>query len=145
MPACRRSRRARGHPLQPDPCQPPVAGAAADRSLMARPGGGGTRPGGRGTTVRVKTAGKRRASSTRWLERQLNDPYVAEARRLGYRSRAAFKLLQLDDRFHLLAPGRRVVDLGAAPGGWTQVAVARVRPDGAGGSGRVVAIDLSAK
>jgi 23S rRNA (uridine2552-2'-O)-methyltransferase len=111
---------------------------------MARQGSGGSRPSGRGTTVRVKTAGKRRLSSTRWLERQLNDPYVAEARRLGYRSRAAFKLLQLDDRFHLLAPGRRVVDLGAAPGGWTQVAVARVKPDGAGGSGRVVAIDLSA-
>jgi 23S rRNA (uridine2552-2'-O)-methyltransferase len=110
---------------------------------MARQGSGGSRPSGRGTTVRVKTAGKRRLSSTRWLERQLNDPYVAEARRLGYRSRAAFKLLQLDDRFHLLAPGRRVVDLGAAPGGWTQVAVARVKPDGTG-SGRVVAIDLSA-
>jgi 23S rRNA (uridine2552-2'-O)-methyltransferase len=110
---------------------------------MARQGSGGSRPSGRGTTVRVKTAGKRRLSSTRWLERQLNDPYVAEARRLGYRSRAAFKLLQLDERFHLLAPGRRVVDLGAAPGGWTQVAVARVKPDGTG-NGRVVAIDLSA-
>jgi 23S rRNA (uridine2552-2'-O)-methyltransferase len=111
---------------------------------MARQGSGGSRPGGRGTTVRVKTAGKRRASSTRWLERQLNDPYVAEARRLGYRSRAAFKLLQLDERFHLLAPGRRVVDLGAAPGGWTQVAVARVRPDGPVAGGRIVAIDLAA-
>jgi 23S rRNA (uridine2552-2'-O)-methyltransferase len=108
---------------------------------MARPGGGGSRPGGRSATVRVKTAGKRRASSTRWLERQLNDPYVADARRLGYRSRAAFKLLQLDERFHLLAPGRRIVDLGAAPGGWTQVAAARVT--GRGG-GRVVAIDLTA-
>lgn len=102
----------------------------------------GTRPTGRGTTVRVKTAAKRRASSTRWLERQLNDPYVAEAQRLGYRSRAAFKLLQLDDRFHLLTPGRRVVDLGAAPGGWTQVAVQRVKPQ-ENPAGRVVAIDLS--
>jgi 23S rRNA (uridine2552-2'-O)-methyltransferase len=92
--------------------------------------------------VRVKTAGRRKASSTEWLERQLNDPYVAEARRLGYRSRAAFKLLQLDERFHLLKPGARVVDLGAAPGGWTQVAADRV---GAGkGQGRVVGIDYLA-
>jgi len=100
---------------------------------------GGALSGGRGTTVRVKSASRRRPSSTRWLERQLNDPYVAEARRLGYRSRAAFKLLQLDDRFHLLAPGRRIVDLGAAPGGWTQVAVERV-----GRAGHVVAVDVSA-
>jgi 23S rRNA (uridine2552-2'-O)-methyltransferase len=91
----------------------------------------------------VKTARRRRPSSTRWLERQLNDPYVADAQRLGFRSRAAFKLLQLDERFHLLAPGKRVVDLGAAPGGWTQVAVARVAPPGKA-QGRVVAIDLSA-
>jgi 23S rRNA (uridine2552-2'-O)-methyltransferase len=103
---------------------------------------GGTKAGGRGTAVRVKTARRRRPSSTRWLERQLNDPYVADAQRLGFRSRAAFKLLQLDERFHLLAPGRRVVDLGAAPGGWTQVAVARVAPPGRA-QGRVVAIDLS--
>lgn len=97
---------------------------------------------GRGETVRVKTAGKRRPSSTRWLERQLNDPYVAEAKRLGYRSRAAFKLLQLDDRFHVFARGKRVVDLGAAPGGWTQVVVERVQAREPGG-GRVVAVDLS--
>jgi 23S rRNA (uridine2552-2'-O)-methyltransferase len=97
--------------------------------------------GSRGETVRVKTAAKRRPSSTRWLERQLNDPYVAEAKRLGYRSRAAFKLLQLDERFHVLAKGKRVVDLGAAPGGWTQVAVERVQSQEPGG-GRVVAIDL---
>jgi 23S rRNA (uridine2552-2'-O)-methyltransferase len=103
---------------------------------------GGTLSSGRGTTVRVKSAGRRRPSSTRWLERQLNDPYVAEARRVGYRSRAAFKLLQLDDRFHLLAPGRRIVDLGAAPGGWTQVAVERVTAHG-GKAGRVVAVDIS--
>ncbi|MCW9040770.1 MAG: 23S rRNA methyltransferase, partial [Rhodospirillales bacterium] len=70
---------------------------------------------GRGLTVRVKTAKGRRTSSTRWLKRQLNDPYVADARRKGYRSRAAFKLIELDDRFHFLSPGKRVVDLGAAP------------------------------
>ena len=107
-----------------------------------RRGGSGVKAGGRGQAVRVKTARRRRPSSTRWLERQLNDPYVADARRLGLRSRAAFKLLQLDERFHLLAPGKRVVDLGAAPGGWTQVAVARVSPPGKT-QGRVVAVDLS--
>jgi 23S rRNA (uridine2552-2'-O)-methyltransferase len=105
-------------------------------------GGGGNernlaRPSGRGLTVRVKTASKRTASSTRWLERQLNDPYVAEAKKQGYRSRAAFKLLQIDDKFRFLKPGARVVDLGAAPGGWAQVAVGRV-----GERGHVVGIDL---
>ena len=93
----------------------------------------------RAPAVRVKTAARRSASSTQWLERQLNDPYVREAKRLGYRSRAAFKLLQLDERFRLLKPGVRVVDLGAAPGGWTQVAVAAVKP---GSKGCVVGIDL---
>ena len=83
--------------------------------------------GGRDLTVRVKTARRRTASSTRWLERQLNDPYVARSRREGYRSRATYKLIEIDDRFRLLAPGRRVVDLGAAPGGWCQVAAARTR------------------
>ncbi len=85
--------------------------------------------------VRVKTAKGRKASSTRWLERQLNDPYVAEAGRLGYRSRSAFKLGELDDRFHFLKPGKRVVDLGAAPGGWTQVVVERLR------GGCLIAVD----
>jgi len=102
---------------------------------MARSTSSGTRR----LAVRVKSARRRTPSSTEWLERQLNDPFVAEARRLGYRSRAAFKLIQLDARFHLLAPGRRVVDLGCAPGGWTQVAVQRV-----GAQGRVVGIDLLA-
>ena len=114
----------------------------------ASPGGrrGGKGPGrGKGSgarqpRVRVKTARRRKASSTRWLERQLNDPYVAEAERLGYRSRAAFKLIELDDRFHFLAPGKRVVELGAAPGGWTQVAAERVA---GGGGGLVVAIDMA--
>ena len=87
--------------------------------------------------VKVHSARRRKPSSTRWLSRQLNDPYVAEARRLGYRSRAAFKLIELDKRFRLLRPGQRVVDLGCAPGGWTQVAVTRA------GRGRVIGIDLA--
>src|SRR6201991_4372502 len=96
-----------------------------------------SRPVGRRATVRVKTARGRTVSSQRWLQRQLNDPYVAEAKKRGYRSRAAFKLLQLDDKFHFLKPGARVVDLGAAPGGWCQVAV-----DRAGERGKVIGIDL---
>ncbi len=95
-------------------------------------------PATRSAAVRVRTARRRKPSSTEWLSRQLNDPYVAEAQRLGYRSRAAFKLIELDDRFRLLLPGRRVVDLGCAPGGWTQVAVERV-----GARGAVVGIDLA--
>jgi len=89
-------------------------------------------------TVRLRSARRRKPSSAAWLSRQLNDPYVTEARRLGYRSRAAFKLIELDDRFRLLRPGARVVDLGCAPGGWTQVAVARV-----GARGRVVGADVA--
>ena len=112
---------------------------------MAR-GSRGSRRSGRAPTtarhaaVRVRTAGTRKPSSTQWLERQLNDPYVSEARRLGYRSRAAFKLLQLDDRFHFLKPGARVVDLGSAPGGWAQVAAARIKAEA--GRGRIVGIDV---
>ncbi|MGY6705671.1 RlmE family RNA methyltransferase [Roseinatronobacter sp.] len=82
--------------------------------------------GSRELKVKVKTARGRKLSSTRWLERQLNDPYVAAARRDGYRGRAAYKLLELDDKYRFLVPGARVVDLGCAPGGWLQVAVARV-------------------
>ena len=92
---------------------------------------------GRGVRVRVKSAGSRTASSARWLARQLNDPYVAEAKAKGFRSRAAFKLIELDDKFHFLKRGGRVLDLGAAPGGWSQVAAARV-----GKEGRVVAADI---
>jgi 23S rRNA (uridine2552-2'-O)-methyltransferase len=92
-------------------------------------------PTGRRATVRVKTARGRTVSQQRWLQRQLNDPYVAEAKKRGYRSRAAFKLLQIDDQFRFLKPGGRVVDLGAAPGGWTQVAVERVKPGEGGGQG----------
>lgn len=84
---------------------------------------------------------KRKPSSQRWLQRHLSDPYVAEARRQGYRSRAAFKLIELDERHRLLKAGRSVVDLGAAPGGWTEVATRRVRA-GTPQGGRVVAIDL---
>jgi 23S rRNA (uridine2552-2'-O)-methyltransferase len=93
--------------------------------------------GGRLPRVEVPSTRRRKPSSTRWLSRQLNDPYVAEARRLGYRSRAAFKLIELDERFRLLRPGQRVVDLGCAPGGWTQVAAARV-----GRYGTVVGVDV---
>ena len=93
------------------------------------------KPASRGLAVSVKTAGKRTPASQRWLARQLNDPYVVEAKRQGWRSRAAFKLLELDDRFHLIRPGMRVLDLGAAPGGWTQVAVKR-------GAAFVLAVDL---
>ena len=96
--------------------------------------------GGRELKVRVKTAKKRSHSSTLWLERQLNDPYVARARREGYRSRAAYKLIEIDDKVRVLKPGTRVVDLGAAPGGWSQVAAKRVGAQE--GKGRVLAIDI---
>ena len=105
------------------------------------PRGGGNRGhGARPLAVRVRSARRRKPSSTEWLSRQLNDPYVAEAHRLGYRSRAAFKLIQLDERFHLLRAGMRVLDLGCAPGGWTQIAGARVEAEK--GHGAVVGIDL---
>lgn len=114
-------------------------------SLRARPGvttksGGGAKTrkplADRALKVRVANRKAHSVSSARWLERQLNDPYVAAARREGYRSRAAYKLIELDDRLHLLRRGARVVDLGAAPGGWSQIAAARVGP-----TGRVVALD----
>ena len=111
---------------------------AGRRSGGGGGGGGGSGGAPRDPAVRVKTARRRKASSTRWLQRQLNDPYVADAKRKGYRSRAAFKLIEIDDRFHLLKRGARVVDLGAAPGGWSQVAAERV-----GGGGQVVAVDLA--
>jgi 23S rRNA (uridine2552-2'-O)-methyltransferase len=105
--------------------------------------GDGSRGAGvsRRLTVRVRTAKGRKIASTRWLQRQLNDPYVAEAKRQGYRSRAAFKLAEIDDKHRLLKPGMIVIDLGAAPGGWSQVAAERVRA--AEGRGRVVAADLN--
>jgi 23S rRNA (uridine2552-2'-O)-methyltransferase len=95
--------------------------------------------GARGVTTRLKTAKARSTSSQKWLERQLNDPYVRAAQAAGYRSRAAFKLIEIDDKLHLLKPRGRVVDLGAAPGGWTQVAMQRI-----GEGAKVVALDLLA-
>ena len=88
-------------------------------------------------TVRVKNAKYNSVSSNRWLERQLNDPYVAEAKRQGYRSRAAFKLIQLDEKYHFLSKGKTIVDLGCAPGGWTQVAALKNK-----GEGQIVGMDL---
>ncbi|SDN84628.1 23S rRNA (uridine2552-2'-O)-methyltransferase [Lutimaribacter pacificus] len=101
--------------------------------------------GQRDLKVKVKTARGRKLSSTRWLQRQLNDPYVARARKEGYRGRAAFKIMELDDRFRFLVPGARVVDLGCAPGGWIQVAVPRINALGeksGKAQGRIIGIDL---
>ena len=103
--------------------------------------------GQRDLKVKVKTARGRKLSSTRWLERQLNDPYVRRARAEGFRGRAAFKISELDDRYRFLVPGARVVDLGCAPGGWCQVAVARVNALGEKPGkpvGRVIGVDLQA-
>lgn len=113
----------------------------------------GKKPSDRGTSgrgqrelkTRVKTARGRKLSSTRWLERQLNDPYVHAAKRDGYRSRAAYKLIELDDKLRFLVPGARVVDLGCAPGGWCQVAVARVNALGTKkgkAQGTVLGVDI---
>jgi 23S rRNA (uridine2552-2'-O)-methyltransferase len=101
-----------------------------------------TRLRARPLTVQLKTARGRTVSSQRWLSRQLNDPYVIEARQRGYRSRAAFKLLELDDRYHFLKAGRTVLDLGAAPGGWTQVCIERIKPESA--QGCVISLDTVA-
>jgi 23S rRNA (uridine2552-2'-O)-methyltransferase len=95
--------------------------------------------------VKVKSARGRKLSSTLWLERQLNDPYVKRAKAEGYRGRAAFKILEIDDKFGFFKPGARVVDLGSAPGGWLQVAVARVNALGERTDkpvGRVLGVDL---
>ena len=93
--------------------------------------------GERNLSTRLRTAKGRTTASQKWLERQLNDPYVKAAKAAGWRSRAAFKILELDERFKLFHPHQRIVDLGAAPGGWTQVAVKRV-----GERGKVVALDI---
>ncbi|MEL7105291.1 MAG: RlmE family RNA methyltransferase [Pseudomonadota bacterium] len=101
--------------------------------------------GQRDLKVKVKSARGRKLSSTRWLERQLNDPYVRRAKADGYRGRAAYKILELDDKYGFLTPGARVVDLGAAPGGWAQVAVRRINSDGASSGkpeGLLIGVDL---
>lgn len=116
-------------------------------------GSGGSKNGTKGSSgrgarelrTRVKTAKGRKISSTRWLDRQLNDPYVQAAKRDGYRGRAAYKLIELDDKLRFLVPGARVVDLGSAPGGWTQVAVKRVNALGEKSGkavGTVLGVDL---
>jgi len=105
-----------------------------ERRRLVRPPSGGTEA-GRGMGARVKTADQRTISSQQWLQRQLNDPFVKAAKAKGYRARAAFKLTEIDDRFHLIRKGSRVVDLGCAPGGWVQVALER-------GAGAVAGVDL---
>jgi 23S rRNA (uridine2552-2'-O)-methyltransferase len=112
---------------------------------MAKPPKNTSGRGRRDLTVKVKTARGRRLSSKLWLERQLNDPYVQRAKAEGYRGRAAFKIMELDDRYGFLVPGARVVDLGCAPGGWLQVAAPRINADGSTAGkprGRIVGIDL---
>jgi 23S rRNA (uridine2552-2'-O)-methyltransferase len=108
-------------------------------------GKGSSGRGDRALKVRVKTAKGRKLSSTRWLQRQLNDPYVQRAKKDGYRGRAAYKILEIDDRFRFLVPGARIVDLGCAPGGWCQVAVPRINALGAKSGkarGTVLGVDL---
>ena len=106
------------------------------RKRMVRPPTGGT-DAGRAGPKRLTTAKERTPSSQAWLERQINDPFVVEAKAKGYRSRAAFKLREIDDRFHIIRRGARVIDLGCAPGGWVQIALER-------GVGMVVGVDLLA-
>lgn len=123
--------------MGPFPTERRVAVAKKTRNTSGR--------GERDLRVRVKTAKGRKLSSTRWLDRQLNDPYVVRAKREGYRGRAAYKIMELDDKFRFLVPGARVVDLGAAPGGWAQVAVHRINATGERKSkaqGRLIGIDL---
>lgn len=96
----------------------------------------------RGKFTEVKTAKRRKTSSTRWLKRQLNDPFVAKAKLDGYKSRAAYKLIEINDKFHILNAGDNVIDLGAAPGGWSQVAAKIIKSDTASAKNKLVAIDL---
>ncbi len=117
-----------------------MSGPRRPEGLRRRKGGSGRGEAARRLKVKVRRKRGRTTSQVRWLERQLNDPFVRLAKEKGYRSRAAFKLIGIDDEFGLLRPGMRVVDLGAAPGGWSQVAAERVRA--AQGEGRVVAIDV---
>ena len=130
----RRPGLARGHPHADDARRRRLSGKPREPSRQGHDGGTRT------LKVRVKSGKGRTPSQKAWLERQLNDPYVAEARKLGYRSRAAFKLIEIDDKYRLLKPGQRVVDLGAAPGGWSQVAASGLKS--MEGRGKVVAIDM---
>jgi len=119
-----------------------MVGSGQATGGLPTPGAGGTGKvaATREFAVRLRNARAHKTSSQIWLQRQLNDPYVARAKREGYRSRAAFKFLEIDDRYRLLKPGMRIVDLGAAPGGWSQIAAARV--GSVDGKGTVVGIDL---
>ena len=122
--------------------KPPKPGIRRSRSAISRDGRE-LPTAGRSLALNVKSAKGRKSSSTRWLKRQLNDPYVLEAKKRGYRSRSAFKLIELDDKYQFLRKGARVIDLGAAPGGWCQVAAERtgsLRPESY--RGQVVGIDL---
>ena len=96
----------------------------------------------RGKFTEVKTAKKRKSSSTRWLKRQLNDPYVAKSKLDGYKSRAAYKLIEINNKFHILDQGANIVDLGAAPGGWSQVAAKIIKSDSVSAKNKLIAIDL---
>ncbi len=118
-----------------------MAGRGRGGKAGGKRGGGRTAKAPRQLHTKVKTARGRKRSSTLWLQRQLNDPYVAQAKADGYRARAAYKLTELDDKFRFLKPGKRVIDLGAAPGSWSQVAVERVRVGETGG-GTVTAVDI---
>lgn len=122
------------------------SGKSKGPSKAASSGRGGSGPKGkRSLNIKVKSAKGRKLSSTLWLQRQLNDPYVQRAKDEGYRSRAAFKLLEIDDQFKLIRPGMTVIDLGAAPGGWSQVAATRCKSETGTGhnKGEVIAIDIS--
>jgi len=115
------------------------------KTPTGKSGAGTSGRGARDLTVKVRTAKGRKLSSTLWLQRQLNDPYVKRARDEGYRGRAAYKIMELDDKFHFLVPGARVVDLGCAPGGWLQVAVPRINALGERAGkpvGRIIGLDL---
>jgi 23S rRNA (uridine2552-2'-O)-methyltransferase len=111
---------------------------ADSKKSSGKNGGLGDIASRRREAVRVKAKKQRSESSRQWLQRHLNDPYVAAAQKEGYRSRAAFKLLQIDDKFKILKPGLRVLDLGAAPGGWTQVTSKAIGKKG----GKLVALDI---
>ena len=96
----------------------------------------------RGKFTEVKTAKKRKTSSTRWLKRQLNDPFVLKAKLDGYKSRAAYKLIEINNKFNILSPGANVIDLGAAPGGWSQVAVKIIQSDTLLAKTKLIALDV---